>query len=147
MLKIYLVRLEGNRKPPLRKARWHRIGAQQKVPALSFFCAKTKRSFLARKQTRGKHNKLRVSFFPSLQLLELLLCCLFQRGRVCLGREKGSGRSRAGPGSFWGLVPGAREPEGRRAWRRQPGTSPGSKLVVGSRPSEAPRSSGWAGGR
>lgn len=34
MLKIYLGRLEKEQKPPLSKARWHRVGAQQKVPAL-----------------------------------------------------------------------------------------------------------------
>ena len=67
------------------------------------------------------------------------------------GEKGGAGRSRAGPGSGWGPVPGAREPEGRRVWRRQPGQrAHRGASVVGSRPSEAPRSSGragWAGGR
>lgn len=62
MLKIYLVRLEREQKPPLRKARWHTISVPGRRGPHCLFCAKTKGViFLARKQTQGKHNKLNVS--------------------------------------------------------------------------------------
>lgn len=123
MLKIYLVRLGRETEAALRKARWHRIGAQQKVPALLLLRKDKKIIFLARKQTRRKTQQTEGFLFPP-PATPGAASVLFLPERESLSREGEGERQEQGwswVSSSWGLVPGAREPEGRRVWRRQPG--------------------------
>lgn len=76
MLKIYLVRLEREQKPPLRKAHWHRLGAQQKVPALPLLRKDKGGNFFGKKTNPGKTQQTECFLFSPLlfQLFGQLLC-------------------------------------------------------------------------
>lgn len=67
MLKIYLGRLEKEQKPPLSKARWHRVGAQQKVPALPLLRRDKGGNFFGKKTNPKKTQQTEcfLFFFPS----------------------------------------------------------------------------------
>lgn len=63
MLKIYLGRLEKEQKPPLSKACWHRVGAQQKVPALPLLRKDKGGNFFGKKTNPKKTQQTEFPFF------------------------------------------------------------------------------------
>jgi hypothetical protein len=116
MLKIYLARLEKEQKPPSSKARWHRGGAQHKVPA-SPLLRKDKGGqfffFFFGKSTNPKQMPPTQCFLfcPLLQVFGWLAGCVRpppstqldgDRGRVAPGRvraaERGCGARMAAAG-------------------------------------------------
>lgn len=64
MLKIYVARLEKEQKPPLRQARWHRLDAQQKVPAWPLLRKDKGGNFFGKKTNPRKTQQTECFFFP-----------------------------------------------------------------------------------
>ena len=156
MLKIYLMRLEREQKPPLTKAHWHRLGAQEKVPALPLLRKDKGGNFFGKKTNPRKAQQTECFLPPPLPPATPWAASVLSlpvRQSLTREGERGSGHPvgrRAGGREErgWspvGLGPGAREPEGRPFRRRLP-TAEGSSgsIVVGSRRSEASRRSGRA---
>lgn len=105
MLKIYLGRLEKEQKPPLSKARWHCVGAQQKVPALPLLRKDKGGNFFGKKTNPKKTQQTECFLFfffflllaPLLQLLRLFLASLRSRERWVVEPGKGSGHAILSP--------------------------------------------------
>lgn len=113
MLKIYLVRLEREQKQPLRKARWHRLGAQQKVPALPLLRKDKEGNFFGKK-TNPRKTQQTVSYF-SPPASPRAVSVLSLPGRESLIWE-GSKGAAAGPPR----LAGAATPQGGREDRGWP---------------------------
>lgn len=102
MLKIYLGRLEKEQKPPLSKARWHRVGAQQKVPALPLLRRDKGGNFFGKKTNPKKTQQTECFLFffshpPLLLLLRLFLVSFRIRERWVAEPGKGSSPTTLSP--------------------------------------------------
>lgn len=133
MLKIYLGRLEKEQKPPLSKACWHRVGAQQKVPALPLLRKDKGGNFFGKKTNPKKTQQTECFLFfcrppPPPQLLRLFLASFRSRERWVAEPGKGSSPTTLSPlqvlrGREAGPRPGGvprRKPEERPIHTRAP---------------------------
>lgn len=124
MLKIYLVRLESEQKPPLRKARWHRLGAQQKVPALPLLRKDKGGNFFGKKTNPRKTQQTVFPNFPP-PATPRAVSVLSLASRESLIREGGKG--------VWQGHPAVPRRAGSRARRSAGGEEQGRP-----RPAERP---------